>query len=205
MRQTRGMLVLIVLAAAAGCSSMPSPKMLVPSAKVSASQVKSLDKASGSVVDVLTVRGEEKYLLLGSVTDHALTGQLVEPGSDVVPQESVTMPLSDTALVYYVEPASSSRKTHPAARPLALPAKYSFPELPSVGSTEKGLSCAGLDVELSRAEALRWFARNEGQMGYTPGQVLAHHAATTAIVVGVTLVVVAAAAGGGGTSLPKRR
>ena len=196
--------VLLLLATAAGCSSLPAPKMLVPTANLSAHQVKSLGTASGSVVDILTVSGQEKYVLLGSVTDRAMTGQLFDRDSGAVPDDSVTIPLSEAALLYYVEPADPSHKTHAAASRRAIPAKYSYPQLPSVGSAEKKLSCADLDVELSRAEALRWFARNEGQMGYTPAQVLAHHAATTAIVVGVTLVIVAAAGGGGaaGGSFP---
>jgi hypothetical protein len=200
----RLLLVMILGAAAAGCASMPTPKVLVPTDGVSAKQVTSLGQASGSVVDVLTTSGQETYLRLESVTSGALTGQPVDPVSaEYTADQSITIPLNETSLVYYVEPASptpthaGTAKPVPASEPgLAFPVKHSYPELPAAGPSEAKLSCADLDVALSRTEAIRWVARNEGLMGYTPAQVLAHHAATTAIVVGVTFLVVASAGGG---------
>jgi hypothetical protein len=173
--------------------------MVVPAADTPARQIASLNRASGSVVDILTVGGRETHLLLQSVSDGVLTGHPVDlESAQPAADETLTIPFTETALLYYTEPAGAPKNTHAAdTGRLAFPAKYSYPELPSVGSAEKKYSCAQLDLELSRAEALRWFARNEGLMGYTPGQELAHHAVTTAIVVGVTFAIVAASAGGG--------
>ncbi len=194
---TTRVLMAMVTVAAAGCSSMPEPRMLVPTGKISPQQVASLGRASGTVVDVLTVGGEETYLLLDSVSDSGLSGQLVYPQSaQPVTEQSLRIPFNETALAYYVEPAGKSKAGPAPGR--GLPFKYSYPEIPAAGAAEKRSSCAELDLELSRAEALRWFARDEGLMGYTPGQELAHHATTTAIVAGVTLLVLA----GGGNGLP---
>jgi hypothetical protein len=199
------LLVMVLGAAAAGCASMPTPKILVPTNGVSAEQVSSLGQASGSVVDVLSTDGEETYLLLESVTGGALTGRPIDVISRDAPEDrKITIPVNEAALVYYVKPASSAATRAAAAKAVptgeprpGFPVKNSYPELPSAGSSEAKLSCADLDAELSRTEAVRWFARNEGLMGYTPTQVLAHHAATTAIVIGVTVLVVGAAGGGG--------
>jgi hypothetical protein len=204
----RLLLVMILGAAAAGCASMPTPQVLAPTDGVSAKQATSLGQASGSVVDVLTTGGEETYLVLESVAGGALTGKPFDPVSaQYAGDRNITIPLDETALVYYVEPASPTPAHADAAKAvsagearLRLPVKNSYPELAAAGPSESKLSCAELDVALSRTEAVRWFARNEGLMGYTPAQVVAHHAATTAIVIGVTVVFVAAAAGGGGGS-----
>jgi hypothetical protein len=198
---TRLVLVLLVIAAAAGCASMPTPRTLVPKDSVSAKQVAALGQASGSIIDVLTVSGEETYLLLRSVTDDALSGEPIDPSSaEPVPDQSVRLPFNQAALIYYAErPAKDKHAdSRESGRPLAFPAKDSYPQLPAVGAAEKGLPCMQLEVELSRAEALRWFARNEGLMGYTPAQVLEHHAVTTAEVAAVAFLLLASGGYGGG-------
>jgi hypothetical protein len=48
---TKRVLLAMVTVAAAGCSSMPEPRMLLPSGKISPQQIASLGRASGTVVD----------------------------------------------------------------------------------------------------------------------------------------------------------
>jgi hypothetical protein len=198
---TRLVLILLVATVAAGCSSVPAPRTFVPKEVVPAKQVAALGHASGSIIDVLTVSGEENYLLLKSVTDNGLTGDPIDPDStEPVLDQSVTLPFNQAALIYYAEPRSAGKHADilKAGGRRPFPAKNSYPQLPAAGAAEQGLSCMQLEVELSRAEALRWFARNEGLMGYTPGQVLEHHAVTTAAVVAVAFLVVAGGGYGGG-------
>src|SRR4029077_19996666 len=112
-------------------------------------QVASLGRASGTVVDVLTVDGEETYLLLDSVSDSSLSGRLVDPQSAQPDTgQSLTIPLNEAALAYYVEPAGKSKAGPAPGR--GLPSKYSYPEIRAAGAAEKRLSCADLDLELSR-------------------------------------------------------
>jgi hypothetical protein len=197
----RILMILLMTTVAAGCASVPGSRLLVPTDHISAKQIESVDRASGNVIDVLTVSGEEIFVLLDSAGNRVLTGQLVDTSSAQLPAgQQVTVPLDEAALVYYVAPASTAKQGHTAASgpPFKFPRKIAYPELPSVGAAERKFSCEQLDLALSRAEAVRWFARDEGLMAYTPGQELAHHAITTAIVAGVTFVVLASAAGGGG-------
>ena len=198
----RWLLAIILGAGAAGCASLPEAKILVPKDRMSASQVDSLGHATGSVVDVLTTSGEETYLVLDSITDGAMNGKQFDPMTMRTVEQNLSVPLDEASIIYYVEPASAHpdpAKAKAAVHPrLGLPVKISYPEVHSAGTDESKLSCGELDVALARTEAVRWFARNEGLMGYTPAQVMEHHAATTAEVIGITALVIMAAAGGGG-------
>lgn len=202
---TRPILILLVAAVAVGCSSMPTPRTLAPKGDVSAKQVAALAQASGSIIDILTVGGEENFLRLRSVSGDDLSGELIDRRSaQPASGASVRVPFNQAALIYYAAPPANGKHadTQKEAPPPAFPAKYSYPQVPAVGAEENGYGCRQLEVELSRAEALRWFARNEGLMGYTPTQALEHHAVTTAAVAAVAFLFVASGGYGGLPSFP---
>jgi hypothetical protein len=75
--------------------------------------------------------------------------------------------------------------------------KDQYPLLLNVGEVEQGLDCTQIDLELARAEAVRWYLRSEGVMSSAPirEQEPAQHQATAkevtmnvGAVVGCTLI-----------------
>jgi len=107
--------------------------------------------------------------------------------------QDVVIPFDLLALVYYTDPSSDKLPEQ-----LKLPVKDRYPEPKGTGAAEEALSCEALDVELARAEALRWVARSNGAVPYTSGEKLALHAKHTAIDIGVALLVLAGGVGGSG-------
>ena len=105
------------------------------------------------------------------------------------PLESV--PFDQIALMYYAPPP------HPFAVSAA-PEQTVFPSLPAPGAVEIGASCADLDVELARAESIRWYARNRGAIPFTSGEAAAKHTKNFAKNTGIAVLVFLAMAGGGG-------
>jgi hypothetical protein len=200
----RVILLLLIGADLAACSSIPEPKMLVASS-ANKQQVQALAGKTGAVVDVLTINGEEHFFVIGASADGTLGGQRINPAAGrTIPDEEVSEPFENLAIVYYLE---QPKKTHaPVARyedQRKIPNKFAYPKLPTPGALERGLSCDALGTELARAEAVRWFARNEGAMGYTGQQAALRHVTNAAEYTAVTaLVVLVVAAGGMSGNIP---
>ncbi len=93
--------------------------------------------------------------------------------------------------MYYATPP------HPFALDAA-PEQTAFPSLAVPGAAEKGASCADLDVELVRAEDIRWYARNRGGIPFTSGEAAAKHTKNSAKNTGIAVLVFLVMAGGGG-------
>jgi hypothetical protein len=115
-----------------------------------------------------------------------------------MPDQDVIVPFDDLAIVYYLEQPKKKHSSVPGYEDhRSIPNKFAYPKLPTPGGLEQGLSCDALSVELARAEAVRWFARNEGAMGYTEEQAALRHVTNAAEYTAITaLVVIAIAAGG---------
>jgi hypothetical protein len=110
----------------------------------------------------------------------------------------VIEPFDNLAIVYYLEqPKRKSKPVDGFDERRSIPNKFAYPKLPAPGAHEHGLGCDALALELGRAEAVRWFARNEGAMGYTEEQAALRHVTNAAEYTAITaLVVIAIAAGG---------
>ena len=194
----RFILLLLMAVDLAACSSIPEPKMLVASS-ANQQQVQALAGKAGAVADVLTINGEEHYFVIGPSADGTLGGQRINPAAGrTIPDEEVTEPFENLAIVYYLEQPKKRHATVPGYEDRRkIPNKYAYPKLPTPGALEQGLSCDALAVDLARAEAVRWFARNEGAMGYTEQQAALRHVTNAAEYTAITaLVVIAIAAGG---------
>jgi hypothetical protein len=188
----RGTMPVIVLSLLQACTSIPTSHMLLPSHSTE-EKLQGLSRETGAVVDALTVKGEEHFFLLTPSTDQALAGQLIDPMTgNVLPDQLITEPFGSLALVYYADPAK--KNITPRQR---MPHKPSYPTLAAPGVQEQGLSCDELGVELSRAQAVRWFARNEGAMGYTTQQRTQRHLTNAAKYTAVAAVETLALAAGG--------
>jgi len=159
--------------------------MLVPS-RTTVPELEKLSRQSGTTVDVLTVNREERRFLLDAGDGAALTGHDL----DVAPQAAganpvVRITMDELALVYY----STGR----------LPDRDVYPALPIVGATEQRLSCDELGVDLSRAETIRWYARQQGALPYTSHEAATQHGINAAVGTGTALFIVAMIIGGGGS------
>jgi len=185
------------------CSSIPEPKMLVASSS-NRQEVQALAAKSGAVADVLTINGEEHYIVIEPSADGTLGGQRVNPlAGRTIPGEDVIEPFDNLAIVYYLE--QPRRRPKPIAGfedRRSIPNKFAYPKLSTPGGHEQGLACDALGVELARAEAVRWFARNEGVMGYTEQQAALRHVTNAAEYTAITVLVVLAIAAGGSPSFP---
>ena len=189
--------LLLAAASLAACTSIPTPKMLVAS-DTGKLQVQDLGKKQGAVADILTTTGEEHYFVIGPAPDGTLAGQRVDPRlAHVIPDQTVSDPFDSIAIVYYVEQPKGKHAAVAGYEDRRLiPHKPGYPKLAKPGSREKGLSCDALGVELARAEAVRWFARDQGAMGYTDEQAALRHVTNAAEYTGIAaLVLIAAAAG----------
>jgi hypothetical protein len=196
---TRFLCLLLVGALQAACSSIPEPKMLVATSG-NDRQVQALAAKTGAVADVLTVDGQEHYFLIGASADGTLGGTPIDPAlGHSLPEENVMEPFGNIAIVYYLE-QPKKKPAHVAGyeERRQIPNKYTYPKLPMAGEKEKGLSCAALSLDLARAEAIRWFARDQGIMGYTGQQAALRHVTNAAEYTAITALVVLVAAAGGG-------
>ena len=183
----------------AACTSVPEPKMLVATS-ANDRQVQALAGKTGAVADVLTVNGQEHYFIIGPSAAGTLGGTPIDPAlGHTLPDDNVIEPIGNIAIVYYLE--QPKRKPAPVSgyeERRRIPNKYAYPKLPMTGEKEKGLSCAALDLDLARAEAIRWFARDQGIMGYTEQQAALRHVTNAAEYTAITALVVLVAAAGGG-------
>ena len=191
--------VAVLAALLSACASTPAPeaKLVVPSIS-RVGELQKLSEQPAVVVNLKTVTGQEKWLLLersdeAAFVGHAFDGLRAAQGMSQGPIERV--PFNEVALVYYATPP------HPFLSEVA-PEHASFPSLPAPGLAEQGASCAELDVELARAEAIRWYARDSGAMALTSGEAAGKHVKNFAKDTGIAvLVFFALAAGGGGPCL----
>jgi hypothetical protein len=168
-----------------------------------------LASQSGAIAVVITTQCEEKAFTVRASQPELLSGEIFTPDVTTQPgasPQSVAQPFDSLALVYYTEPASP--RVPPQDR---LPIKSAFPSPPAVGEVERHLSCAQLDTELSRAEALRWLARDHEATPFTGAEKLSlhaqHAAVDAAVAVGVAAMLVGSAgagytAGGGSVGVP---
>jgi hypothetical protein len=131
--------------------------------------------------------------------DGTLGGQLLNPAAGrTVPDEDVSEPFENLAIVYYLEQPKKKHAPVPGyEEQRRMPNKYAYPKLPTPGALEQGLSCDALSMDLARAEAVRWFARNEGAMGYTEQQAALRHVTNAAEYTAITALVVLVVAAGG--------
>lgn len=168
-------------------------KLLVPSL----SEVDALEKLSrqpATVVELLTVNAQDRWLFLERSEHRAFSGHAFDPkiGFDTMstgPIESV--PFDDTALVYYATPPHPFEMKVPAER-------VKFPSLPAPGALEQRANCAQLDVELARSATVRWYARQQGAVPFTTAEVAATHAKNAAKYTAITALAILMMAGGGG-------
>jgi hypothetical protein len=194
----RLILLLLIGADVAACSSIPEPKMLVASG-ANKQQVQALAGKTGAVADVLTIDGEEHYFVIGPSPAGTLGGPRMNPAAGrTIPDEEVSEPFENLAIVYYLEQPKKKHASVPGyEEQRKIPNKYAYPKLPTPGAFEQGLSCDALGVDLARAEAVRWFARNEGAMGYTEQQAALRHVTNAAEYTAITALVVLVVAAGG--------
>ena len=198
MNNTRARVGVVAVLAAllSACASTPAPeaKLVVPSMS-RVGELQKLSQQRAVVVNLKTVTGQEKWLMLersdqDAFVGHAFEGLTAAQEMSQGPIERV--PFNEVALVYYATPP------HPFLSEVA-PEHASFPSLPAPGLVEQSASCAELDVELARAEAIRWYARDSGAVPFTSGEAAGKHAKNVAKDTGIAvLVFVAMAAGGGG-------
>jgi hypothetical protein len=197
----QSVLLFTLAAMLSACSSgPPSTHMLLPSPRTTAAMQR-LASQTGAIAVVITTQGDEKTFTVGASQPGLLSGDMLTPDAATqaqAPPQSVAQPFDSLALVYYTESPSLR-----VAWQDRLPRKSAFPVPPAVGDGERDLSCAALDTELSRAEALRWLARNRGATPYTGAEKLnlqVKHAATDVVVaVGATALVMMA---GGQMGMP---
>lgn len=181
------------------CASTPASHTLVPSAGADKA-LQALSLKSGAVADTLTVNGEEHIFLISPSSAQMLAGRAMDPlTGEVLPDQTVSEPFDSLALVYYADPAKGS-----VAPPNRIPLKRSYPALAIASAQEQGMPCDSLNVQLERAEAVRWFARNEGAMAYTNTQQGQRHSLNAANYAGKVLLVAVLMMGcsGGGCDLP---
>jgi len=181
---TRGILVATaVVALLAACSSLPSTHVVLP-APTTVPQMTRLSQQTGAIASVITVSGDETVFTLEPGMSGTLTGKRLD---STAPGQQVALPFNSLALIYYTEPV-----TDRIPEQSKLPVKDRYPEPRKPGPSEAALSCEALDVELARAEALRWVARENGALPYSSGEKLELHAEHAAIDIGIALLVAAA-------------
>jgi hypothetical protein len=190
---TRGILVATaVVALLAACSSVPSTHVVLP-APTTVPQMTRLSQQTGAIASVITVSGDETVFTLEPGMSGTLTGKRLD---STAPGQQVALPFNSLALIYYTEPV-----TDRIPEQSKLPVKDRYPEPRKPGPSEAALSCEALDVELARAEALRWVARENGALPYSSGEKLELHAEHAAIDIGIALLVLAGGVGSTGDSV----
>ena len=187
--------VTALIALLSACATAPAPQATLLVAAIGhTGDLEKLSAQTGTVTQLLTVAGHEKWLLLEHSDNAAFVGHSFDGATGFAsmgtgPIEQV--PFDSIALAYYATPP------HPFEN--AVPAELlAFPSLPTPGAVEQGATCADLDVELARAETVRWYARDQGAVPYTSGQITATHAKNAAKYTGEALLVFIALGGGGG-------
>ena len=134
------------------CASTPKSTMLVPS-RTTVIELEKLSHQAGTTVDVLTVSRQERYVRLNGSGGGALSGRdLNESAALAGSQPVVRIPFTELALIYYSEDM--------------WPVKKVYPSPPEVGPAEHGVSCDELDLDLARAETVRWYARRQGALPF---------------------------------------
>ena len=195
----RGSALAVLTALLSACASTPAPMAKLLVATISrVGELQKLSQQPAVVVNLKTVGAQEKWLILersdqDAFVGHAFAGLTALQGMSDAPLESV--PFNEVALVYYATPP------HPFLSEVA-PEHASFPSLPAPGLVEQGASCADLDVELARAEAIRWYARDSGAMALTSGEAAGKHFRNFAKDTGIAVLVFLAMSAGGGGPCP---
>ncbi|MBV8341254.1 MAG: hypothetical protein JO173_02625 [Gammaproteobacteria bacterium] len=180
----------LVVGGMAGCT--PQTHMLVPSYS-NVAELNALAHKSNVVADGLTVGRKECVLRLDGKGGGAFSGQdvTVNYPPETSP-EVFRIPFEQLALVYYVAVRAGNK-----GAPSYGPVKESYPSLAAVGAVERGLDCSALDVEVARAGAIRWYARQSGAMPFTEHEALVQHGKNAAKDVGLTVIALLFAVGGG--------
>lgn len=175
------MLVALLTPCVSRAAPAPTPTvktmLLVPSLG-QVREIEALSRQPGSMVELLTISGHSQYLLLNRSENREFSGHVVDPssaGEALLTDRTATVSFDDVALVYFTTPP-----TKPDSLVAWIPDHSSVPSLPAPGTEDRRASCAELDVELARAEAIRWHARNQGMLPFTTGEAAGIHAKTLA-------------------------
>ena len=201
----RALLLTLLVSADAMAKGVAAPLtyMVLPS-QGTAAALEGLSRKSTVVAHVLTVDRREYVLRLDGSGDGAFSGPQVALESDSAAPigPAVRIPLTDLALVYYLELPAADAAVHYRL------SQARYPQLPAVGAAEKAFDCGTLSLEVERAATIRWYARHQsGSQAYTDHQARVlhtEHGLAIAGLVVLTVVVLAAASGGygGGTPVP---
>ena len=190
-----GGVVTALIALLSACASAPTPQATLVVASIGhTADLQKLSAQTATVTALLTVAGHEKWLLLEHSDSAAFVGHSFDGPSGFASMQTgpiEQVPFDAIALAYYATPPHPFEIGAPAER-------LAFPSLPTPGAAEQGASCADLDVELARAETVRWYARDQGGVPFTSGEIAGTHAKNAAKYTGVALLVFIALGGGGG-------
>ncbi|MBS0580602.1 MAG: hypothetical protein JSR36_15200 [Proteobacteria bacterium] len=157
-----------------------------------ASQLAQLSRRNDVIADVITVDRREVRVRLDGSGGDGLSGRDLDLDPAQAGSAAVThVSLDEVALVYYAPAGSAEALSTPLIR-------GSYPSLARVGPQEQALDCAGLDLEIARAGAIRWYARVHGATGFTPKQATGQHVHNGLVDFGVGVAVTLIVIGGGG-------
>jgi hypothetical protein len=163
---------LLVMTAAllAACSSMPTSGRIVPS-RDTVVEIEKLNRRSDVVMDVLSVDRTEHRLRLNGAGGAVLSGRDLSPDTA---DQMIKIPFDQLGLVDYRIVSDQQRGDWRPSREI--------PKLPSTGPQDHRLGCEELDVELSRAGTIRWYARQSGAEPFTAHDARVQHAKTAGMV-----------------------
>jgi len=153
------------------CSSTPTTHMIVPS-RDTVQKIEALNRRTDLIADVLTTDRTEHWLKLDGAGGPAISGRdmMLDNANESLENQVVKIPLDQSALIYYQKVSGK-----PAAGS-SLPTKSDYPSLPAADPQDRELSCDQLDLELSRAETIRWYARKSGADPFTTHSARVQHA-----------------------------
>jgi hypothetical protein len=157
-------------------ASTPKTYMLVAS-RTTVPELEKLSRQAGTTVDVLTVKRENRHLVLADGNGTALVGRDLDAATRTEAlSPEVHIPFNEVALVYY----STGRA----------PDKNVYPSLPAVGKEDNQLSCSELDTEIARGGAIRWYARQYEVLPFTAHESAGQHEKNFLKYVGVAALVI---------------
>ena len=155
----------------------PRTHLLVPSGQ--APELEALAQNAGAVAELMTVTGDDYLVTLTAGSAGAVHGTELDGN-----HADLSVPFESLALVYYTNPSRNTKKPRPT------PEESRYPRVSSVGKAEREMSCEALDVELARADAVRWFARARGALPYTHAEAIKVHARNVGVGFGIAVAAV---------------
>ena len=171
-----GVLMSLTAAPFGAEASTPKTYVLVAS-RTTVPELEKLSRQAGTTVDVLTVKRENRHLVLADGNGTALVGRDLDASTQTEAlSPEVRIPFNEVALVYY----STGRA----------PDKNVYPSLSAVGKEDNQLSCSELDTQIARAGAIRWYARQYDVLPFTARESAIQHEKNFLEYVGVTALVI---------------